>query len=302
MPQLDTKTPVLQALLDLRQRVVPLVAELVSRDREAVTSLKALNSRDNLTIEFSQLFFYLKEGQDLSDKDYNDLRNKLDTVLGLIDKLVDKDVLLTGRETETTEQACEVSVDVFPSLESDMLTYFPVKTPKDSATKGQHSMLGHQKLEALVNRAVDDGDSMDSSLLLHLPKVEEDLVQIEKAVTDFNEGNFERRKTAEQLGEDDESAVNTNYQAKPKLDKSKSETYIDAAKKSQACAESLLKIFTTNIARSECAHEPHFIKFPICDPMPCAGLHGGFQHRVFVSSCKSKDEWQETICDVVSQS
>jgi hypothetical protein len=301
MPQLDTENPVLQALVDLRQRVAPLIAKSVSHDRKAVTSLKVLNSWDNLTIEISQLFFYLKEGQDLSDKDYNDLRNELDTVLGLIDGWVDKDVLPTGRETETSEQAGEVSVDVFPSLESDILTYFPVKTPKDSATKGQHSMLGHQMLEALVNRAAYDGDSMDPSLLLHLPKGEEDSVQIEKAVTDFNEGNFERRKTAEQLDEDDESPVDVAYHAKPKLDKSKSEKYIDAAKKSQACAESLLKIFTTNVAHSKCAHKPHFIKLPIRDPVPCAGLHGGFQHRVFVSSCKSKDEWQETICDVVSQ-
>jgi hypothetical protein len=231
MPQLDTENLVLRALIDLRQTVAPLIAKSVSRDYKAATSLKVLNLWDNLTIELSQLFFYLKEGQDLSDKDYNDLRNELDTVLGLIDGWVDKDVLPAGRETETSEQADEVSFNVFPSLESDKLTYFPFKIPENWATKGQHSMLGHQRLEALVNRAAEDGDSIDPSLLLHLPKREEDLVQIEKAVTDFNEGNFERRKTAEQLDEDDGSLVNIAYHAKPKVDNFKSQKYIDAAKK-----------------------------------------------------------------------
>ncbi len=93
-------------------------------------------------------------------------------------------------------------------------------------------MLGHQLLEAPVNRAAEDGDSIDPSLLMYFPKHEEHLLQIERAVTHFNEGNFERRKMAEQPDEEDDSLVDVAYRTTPKVDKSESEKYISAARKS----------------------------------------------------------------------
>ncbi|KJZ70855.1 hypothetical protein HIM_09769 [Hirsutella minnesotensis 3608] len=104
MPRLNIENREFQALVDLRQMVAPLIAKSVSRDRGTVTSLKVLNSWENLTIEISQLLLYLKEEQDLSEVDYGNFRNGLHDVLSLIDERVDP----TGQGTENSEQAGEL--------------------------------------------------------------------------------------------------------------------------------------------------------------------------------------------------
>lgn len=82
----------LQALADLQQTVGPFIKKSISRDSNTISSLKVLNSWQNLSIEISQLFFYLQEGQNLPEDDYNDFRGSLNNLLSLVDELVDKNV------------------------------------------------------------------------------------------------------------------------------------------------------------------------------------------------------------------
>ncbi|KAB5536167.1 hypothetical protein GE09DRAFT_1141615 [Coniochaeta sp. 2T2.1] len=156
-------------------------------------------------------------------------------------------------------------------------------------------MLGYQKLKALVHRAADQEDSMDP--LLHLPTGEDESAKLEKAVTDFNVSNFTRRKTAEQLDEDDRGPVDLTHCTKPK----KTKPNIDAVNESQACTARLLKVLMDKVARSNCGRT-HVVRFQIRDPVPSAGLHGGPQHKVFMSTCRTQGGWQETSYEVVSQS
>jgi hypothetical protein len=123
MPRLNTGNREFQALVDLRQIVAPLIAKSVSRDRETVTSLRVLNSWENLTIEFNQLFLYLKEEQALSEENYEDFRNGLNNVMSLIDGRVDGDLLSTGTKPERSEKSGEVSLSTFTIRERILFTY-----------------------------------------------------------------------------------------------------------------------------------------------------------------------------------
>lgn len=113
MPELKTEHLELEALVNLRQKIVPLIAQAVSRDRAKVTSLKVLNSWDNVTLEGNQLFLYLKEGQLLSDGDHEDFRSSLMMILSLIENLIDEDPSSTGPKLGEAEKAGEVSSE-FP--------------------------------------------------------------------------------------------------------------------------------------------------------------------------------------------
>jgi hypothetical protein len=161
-------------------------------------------------------------------------------------------------------------------------------------------MLGYKRLEALVHQVTDQKGSMDPALSLHLPTREEESINIEKAVTDFNVTNFARWKTADQRDENDSGSINLGHHTKLKVDKTKSSLDIVAVNESQASTAGLLKVLIDNLAHSNCGCI-HVARFQVCDSLPSTDMYGGLRHKIFMSTCQTLGGWQETYCEVVSQ-
>ncbi|KAL1848858.1 hypothetical protein Daus18300_013470 [Diaporthe australafricana] len=276
MSRLMIQSRELQALVDLQQIIGPLIAKSISRDSNTVSSLKVLNSWQNLSIEISQLLLFLKEEQNLSENDYNDFRSSLDNLLSLMDGLVDSDL---------------------PTAPGAASSGPNTQDQRAVADEGEHSMLGHQKLETLVRRAAEHEDSTDSPLLFQLPTREDQSVEIEKAVTDFNVGNFVRRNTAEKLEDHGCGLVEISRHTKPRIGKHESDR--DAVDESQAFTTTLLKVLTEKASRSKCGCV-HAVRLQVRDPVPSESLYKGLKQQIFISRCRSPDEWQETYCEFVS--
>lgn len=158
-------------------------------------------------------------------------------------------------------------------------------------------MLGHQKLEALVRRAAEEQDSTAPPLLLHLPTTKDQSAEIEKAVTDFNVGNFVRQKTAEQLDESGRGPVETFQDPKSSIGKLGSDH--DAVDESEAFTTTLLKVLTDKASKSKCGCS-HAVRLQVRELMPSQSLYQGLKQQMFISRCGSQDGWQETYCEVFS--
>jgi hypothetical protein len=170
--------------------------------------------------------------------------------------------------------------------------------PKARAEE-KSSVLGYPKVQALVDKASDDANSPDLSLLLRLPTTEHQSRLLEQAITDFNVTNCARHKTAEHHDMGEIDPVNTNYLTKsdkmiPGLDlKVSREPHVDVS--------SLFEALMKNIEISECGFN-HVAKLQIRDPVGSADSSHGLQHKLFVSSCMVEEKWQETTCRVVTRS
>ncbi|OAL03888.1 hypothetical protein IQ06DRAFT_302808 [Phaeosphaeriaceae sp. SRC1lsM3a] len=280
MPELKTEHLELEALVNLRQKIVPLIAQAVSRDRAKVTSLKVLNSWDNVTLEGNQLFLYLKEGQLLSDGDHEDFRSSLMMILSLIENLIDEDPSSTGPKLGEAEKAGEV--------------------PDDSVYRKEHGMLGHKRLDALVHQSIHREGSTDLPLSLHLPNREQETAVIEKAVTDFNVNNFARWKREDQRDEDDSGPTNPSHPTNLKIDKTKSNPNIDVVDELQTYTVEVLKVLMSSLANSKCGYN-HVARFQVRDPVPSVDSHQGLRHKTFMSTCQTPDGWHETYYEVVTE-
>ncbi|PVH69593.1 hypothetical protein DL98DRAFT_168669 [Cadophora sp. DSE1049] len=270
----------LQALVDIRQTLKPLIAKRILDDTDKITSLAVLNSRDLFKFELDQIFLNLKKEQYLPPEDYASFLADLHRLLQLLEGLVD-------------EKIFRPSVDPDPVELQDDIPALPQTTSTSPVAVDGLASLGYPTLAALMNTA---SDLSNLSKLLHLPETEEECKEAEQTLTDFNVKNLSRFNTA---GRDDvgRSNVDNRSRHKPAAKSKLGSHQLESIRQSQECLSDILNALRNNIRDSECP-DCHIAKLQIRDPGNNSS-NNGLQYKLFVTCSTVQDKWQETTCTVV---
>lgn len=93
MARIELDTEEIKALIDILQKLVPLISKQIACGRDQVTNLAVLNARDAMSFELDQVFLHLRRGQEMCLEDYTQFLRDFRKLKILLEGLIDEQVL-----------------------------------------------------------------------------------------------------------------------------------------------------------------------------------------------------------------
>lgn len=91
----------IEALVNIRHTLIPLISKRIDSDRKNVTNLAVVNARDAMNFELHQAFLDLRRDQDMGLEDYNQFLRSLEELKLFLEGFINEKVLLSGEETHS---------------------------------------------------------------------------------------------------------------------------------------------------------------------------------------------------------
>ncbi|KAM5342058.1 hypothetical protein ACJ41O_015089 [Fusarium nematophilum] len=275
MAPIELDAPEIEALVDIRQKLTPLISKRIACGRDQVTNLAVLNARDAMSFELDQVFLHLRKDQDMGLEDYKQFLRDLQELKLLLEGFIDEQVLTLGGNDHSYSSTHEEQVS-------------SVDQERDTSDED-----GFPKLKALMRRATEDQDGSDLSLFINLPDTNEESLKAEQAVTRFNTSNSKRCDKKD----------TDNYQTEADAWHQRAPYTATDETSTSTSHEPLRNLVTTlreNIEARACDHQ-HVAKIQVREPTWNPEISEGLDHNLFLSCSLVEGKWQQTTCRVVTK-
>ncbi|KAM0425638.1 hypothetical protein ACHAPT_009170 [Fusarium lateritium] len=269
MAPIELDAPEFEALVEIRQKLTPLISKRIACSRNQETSppsLAVLNARDAMSFELDQVFLHLRKDQDMGLEDYKQFLGDLQELRLLLEGFIDEQVL-TGSNTAELQ----VEGQTFSS------------TDQESETSDSNEF---PKLKALIRRATDNLDGSDLSYLINLPDTKEESQKAEQIATRFVTNSSKRA----QKDTDSQEKEGQDGWCEPKPGLAADDTSMPM---SYEPLQSLVTTLRENIEAKCCEHQ-HVAKVQVREPTWSAETPKGLDHNLFLSCSSVDGKWQQT--------
>ncbi|KAJ4217086.1 hypothetical protein NW759_009034 [Fusarium solani] len=294
MAPIEFDTEEIEALVDIRQKLSPLIAKRIACGSDQVKNLAVLNARDALSFELDQVFLHLRRGQDMSLEDYKQFLRDLQELKLLLEGFIDDQVLAPDHSSGVS-----IAGLITQDVPNDDWTWTDLQAEKQLSSLGQTQETldtsEFPRLNALMRRATHEPDGPDLSRFIKLPETNEESRQAEWAVTRFNTNNSKRCAQRDTDCQDAEMDHTTNEQDRWYQPESNLADDQKIAPTSHKPLRTLVTTLTETIEAKCCKHQ-HVAKIQVQEPIWKTETSEGLDHHLFLSCSSVKDKWQQTTC------